>query len=111
MLSWPDAAALVSTRAADRFALGRRGRIRPGWIADLVLVDPDAVRDRATYEEPLALAEGIDDVLVAGVPVLAGGALTGRDARARHPALARHRGDRDHREHRDHGGTATTEGA
>jgi N-acyl-D-amino-acid deacylase len=35
------------------------------------------VRDRATYEEPLALAEGIDDVLVAGVPVLAGGALTG----------------------------------
>ena len=77
VLSWPDAAALVSTRAADRFALGRRGRIRPGWIADLVLVDPDAVRDRATYEEPLALAEGIDDVLVAGVPVLAGGALTG----------------------------------
>ncbi|MGW4928012.1 N-acyl-D-amino-acid deacylase family protein [Agromyces sp. NPDC004153] len=76
-LDWADAAALVSTRAADRFGLGLRGRIRAGWTADLVLVDPDRVRDRATYDEPLALAEGIDDVLVAGVPVLAGGALTG----------------------------------
>jgi len=76
-IGWAGAAALVSTRAADRFGLGRRGRIRPGWIADLVLVDPHRVRDRATYEQPTALAEGIDDVLVAGVPVLAGGALTG----------------------------------
>lgn len=77
VLDWPEVAALVSTRAADRFGLGRRGRIRPGWSADLVLVDPHRVRDRATYEAPLALAEGIDDVLVAGVPVLAGGRLTG----------------------------------
>ena len=76
-LDWADAAALVSTRAADRFALGLRGRSRPGWIADLVLVDAEHVRDRATYVEPLALAEGIEDVLVAGVPVLSGGALTG----------------------------------
>ncbi len=76
-LSWADAAALVTTRAADRFGLGRRGRIRPGWIADLVLVDPARVTDTATYAAPLGLAEGIDDVFVAGVPVLAGGALTG----------------------------------
>ncbi|MDQ0895266.1 N-acyl-D-amino-acid deacylase family protein [Agromyces ramosus] len=76
-LSWADAAALVSTRAADRFGLGRRGRVHTGWIADLALVDPGSVRDTATYEHPLALAEGIDDVFVAGVPVLAAGALTG----------------------------------
>ena len=76
-LDWSDAAALVSTRAADRFGLGLRGRIRAGWAADLVLVDPDRVRDHATYDEPLGLAEVIDDVVVAGVPVLAGAALTG----------------------------------
>jgi N-acyl-D-amino-acid deacylase len=76
-LGWADAAALVSARAADRFGLARRGRIRPGWIADLVLVDPGRVADTATYDAPLGLAEGIDDVVVAGVPVLAGGALTG----------------------------------
>jgi N-acyl-D-amino-acid deacylase len=42
-----------------------------------VLVDPERVLDRATYDAPLLLAEGIDDVLVGGVPVLAGGELTG----------------------------------
>ncbi|KQM82748.1 amidohydrolase family protein [Agromyces sp. Leaf222] len=77
VMNWADAAALVSTRAADRFGLGDRGRVRPGAVADLVLVDPARIADRATYEDPLALAEGIDDVLVAGVPVLAGGRLTG----------------------------------
>ncbi|ANJ26253.1 N-acyl-D-amino-acid deacylase family protein [Agromyces aureus] len=76
-MSWADAAALVSTRAADRFGLGARGRVRAGAVADLVLVDPARVADRATYDAPLHLAEGIDDVLVAGVPVLAGGLLTG----------------------------------
>ncbi|GAA1961846.1 N-acyl-D-amino-acid deacylase family protein [Agromyces allii] len=76
-IGWADAAALVSTRAVDRFGLGDRGRVRPGAVADLVLVDPARVADCATYDAPLALAEGIDDVLVAGVPVLAGGRLTG----------------------------------
>lgn len=71
------AAAFCSTRAVRRFGLGERGAVAEGAIADLVLVDPAAVRARASYEAPLELAEGIDDVLVAGVPVLAGGALTG----------------------------------
>ncbi|QAY74734.1 N-acyl-D-aspartate/D-glutamate deacylase [Agromyces protaetiae] len=71
-------AALVSTRAVDRFALGERGRVRVGEIADLVLADPGRVRDGATYDAPLGLGEGIDDVLVAGVRVLADGALTGK---------------------------------
>ncbi|WP_127792754.1 amidohydrolase family protein [Agromyces sp. LHK192] len=77
VLDWAQAAALCSTRAVDRFGLGERGRVRPGAIADLVLVDPARVRDRASYDEPLRLAEGIDDVLVGGVPVLAGGLVTG----------------------------------
>ncbi|UOQ89978.1 amidohydrolase family protein [Agromyces endophyticus] len=76
-MSWPDAAALVSARAAERFGLGDRGVVREGAIADLVLVDPSHVGPRAAYDAPLGLAEGIDDVFVAGVPVLAGGELTG----------------------------------
>ena len=76
-LDWPTAVQHLATSAADLFALGDRGRLRPGAIADIALVDPAAVREAATYEEPLALAEGIDDVLVAGTPVLAGGRLTG----------------------------------
>lgn len=76
-LEWPDASALVSARAARRFGLGDRGVIREGAIADLVLVDAERVGAGASYDAPLELATGVDDVFVAGVPVLAGGALTG----------------------------------
>lgn len=76
-LDWPAAVAHLATAAADRFHLGDRGRIRPGAIADLALVDPEHVREAASYDAPLALAEGIDDVIVGGRPVLRGGRLTG----------------------------------
>lgn len=75
-LDWPAAVRHLSTAPAERFRLGDRGRIRPGAIADIALVDPDAVRDAATYERPGLVAEGIDDVIVSGRPVLAGGRLT-----------------------------------
>ena len=74
--TWVDAAQHLSAGAVDRFGLGRRGVVAPGAVADLIVVDPDTVADRATYDEPLPEAVGIDDVLVAGVPVLAGGELT-----------------------------------
>lgn len=74
--SWADAVHHLSALPAERFALGRRGIIAVGAVADLVLVDPETVGDSATYENPRQLAVGIDDVLVAGVPVLAGGELT-----------------------------------
>jgi N-acyl-D-amino-acid deacylase len=76
-LDWPTAIAHLATAPADRFHLGDRGRIRPGAIADIALVDPARVQDAATYASPLQLAEGIDDVLVGGRPVLADGRLTG----------------------------------
>lgn len=76
-LTWPEAIEHLSTRAVQRFHLGERGRILPGHIADIALVDEDAVRATATYDDPTALAVGVDDVLVAGRPVLSGGQLTG----------------------------------
>ncbi|MCD5347927.1 amidohydrolase family protein [Agromyces sp. S2-1-8] len=76
-LGWADASALVSTRAVRRFGLGDRGVVREGAIADLALVDPDRVGAGASYAAPLEFADGIDDVFVAGVPVLADGVLTG----------------------------------
>lgn len=74
--SWADAQDHLSTAAARRFGFTDRGELAPGMVADVVLVDPDRVHDEATYERPRLLATGIDDVLVAGVPVLAGGQLT-----------------------------------
>jgi N-acyl-D-amino-acid deacylase len=86
--SWPDAVSHLSTAPVARFGLGRRGRLAAGWIADLIVVDPRTVADTATYEKPLGEAVGIDDVLVAGELVLAGGDLVecapGRGLRREH---------------------------
>lgn len=76
-LDWAGAARHYATGPADRLGLRRRGRIGVGAVADLIVVDPDAVRSTATYEVPRSLAEGVDDVLVNGVPVLRHGQLTG----------------------------------
>ncbi|GAA4750300.1 amidohydrolase family protein [Nocardioides endophyticus] len=77
----PDAAARhLSGRAALRFGLAGRGVLAPGSAADIAVVDLAQVRDRATYEDPRALATGIDTVLVNGAVVLHEGRLTGRRA-------------------------------
>jgi N-acyl-D-amino-acid deacylase len=90
--TWEQAAMHMAGRAADRFRLADRGRLALGRAADLVVVDPDTVADRATYERPRTPADGIDHVLVNGVLVLEGGALTPAAAhsppgRALRPAL------------------------
>jgi N-acyl-D-amino-acid deacylase len=52
---------------AQVFGLEGRGRLAEGNFADLVVFDPETVIDRATYEEPKRLSEGIEMVLVNGV--------------------------------------------
>ncbi|MGV8920895.1 MAG: N-acyl-D-amino-acid deacylase family protein [Pseudomonas sp.] len=52
---------------AARFALHQRGEIREGYWADLVLFDPQRVRDVADFKNPQQAAEGIDGVWVNGV--------------------------------------------
>jgi N-acyl-D-aspartate/D-glutamate deacylase len=54
---------------------GRVGQIRTGLPADLVLFDPNAVADRATYEHPRETPAGIEGVWVGGRRMVAGGRL------------------------------------
>lgn len=56
----------MSFLPAERFGLSDRGRITEGAWADLVLFDPARVTDRASFERPHALPEGIEAVLVEG---------------------------------------------
>jgi N-acyl-D-amino-acid deacylase len=77
LLGWADAAAHLSANAVEWYRLGARGRVAIGAVADLIVVDPEQVAACSTYEKPMQLAVGIDDVLVAGVPVLRRGELTG----------------------------------
>ncbi|MGX2992800.1 N-acyl-D-amino-acid deacylase family protein [Streptomyces sp. JNUCC 64] len=62
---------------AARFRLAGRGTVTGGAHADLVVLDPAAVRDRATFERPLSRPEGVDTVLVAGRIAVRDGVPTG----------------------------------
>lgn len=66
----------MTSLPASVFGITDRGVIRPGAYADLVIFDPAAVRDAATYAQPQQLAEGVSDVLVNGVPVRLDGQFT-----------------------------------
>jgi len=59
----------MSTQAAETFGLEDRGVIAPGYAADLVILDPASIEDKATYDSPLEPPEGIDYVIVNGVIV------------------------------------------
>jgi N-acyl-D-amino-acid deacylase len=51
---------------ARTIGLRGRGRIDLGFVADLVVFDPATAGDRATWQDPAALAAGIEDVLIGG---------------------------------------------
>jgi N-acyl-D-amino-acid deacylase len=77
LLTLEDAVHRMTGLAAREYGLSERGLVRPGYHADLVIFDPKTVADRATFEDPIQPAAGIETVLVAGVPVWEGGAATG----------------------------------
>lgn len=73
VLSLEEAVCRMSGLTASRVKLRERGRIAEGCWADLVVFDPLAVADRATYEEPHRYPEGIDAVVVNGAVQLEAG--------------------------------------
>jgi N-acyl-D-amino-acid deacylase len=76
-LSLPEAIRKFSALPAQRMRLADRGVLKEGLWADVVVFDPAKVRDLATYEDPNRLSEGMEYVLVNGVPVVDQGRLTG----------------------------------
>ena len=80
MLSLRDFIERSTSLPADTFRLSDRGRLRPGAFADILVFDPEAFAERATYEAPTLLAAGVRTVLVNGVVAVDNGALTGAAA-------------------------------
>ncbi|HLZ41823.1 MAG TPA: D-aminoacylase [Candidatus Sulfotelmatobacter sp.] len=76
-LTLEDAIRKFSALPAQRMRLTDRGVLKAGMWADVVIFDPATVRDRATFDNPNQLSEGMDYVLVNGVPVIEGGKMTG----------------------------------
>ena len=76
-LTLEDAIRKFSALPAQRLRLVDRGLIKAGMWADVVIFDPATVRDLATFENPNQLSEGMEYVLVNGVPVVDQGKMTG----------------------------------
>lgn len=67
----------LTSLPAENLKLDRRGRLKPGYFADVVVFDPDTIQDHATYENPHQYATGVVHVFVNGVQVLKDGEHTG----------------------------------
>ena len=76
-LTLEEAIRKFSALPAQRMRLTDRGVLKAGMWADVVIFDPATVRDVATFENPNRLSEGMQYVLVNGVPVIDEGKMTG----------------------------------
>jgi N-acyl-D-amino-acid deacylase len=77
VLTLEDAIRKFSALPAQRLRLVDRGLLKAGMWADVVIFDPTTVRDLATFENPNQLSEGMEYVLVNGVPVVDQSKMTG----------------------------------
>ncbi len=77
LISLPEAIRRLSGLPAANLGLDGRGRLAPGYFADVVVFDPKTITDHATFEKPHQLATGVQHVLVNGVLVLTDGRHTG----------------------------------
>ncbi|HET9211144.1 MAG TPA: D-aminoacylase [Thermoanaerobaculia bacterium] len=76
-LTLPEAIRKFTALPAQRMRLTDRGVLKRGMWADVVVFDPATIHDVATFENPNQLSEGMEYVLVNGVPVIDGGKMTG----------------------------------
>src|SRR5277367_4508966 len=75
-LTLPDAIRKFSALPASHLRLADRGVIKTGMWADIVIFNSDTITDVATFEKPNQLSQGMQYVLVNGVPVIEHGSMT-----------------------------------
>jgi N-acyl-D-amino-acid deacylase len=80
LVSLPEGVRRLTGLPASRLGLTRRGVLRPGAIADITIFDPEAIIDRATFDEPKQYSVGVRHVVVNGAVALEDGELTGTRA-------------------------------
>jgi dihydroorotase/N-acyl-D-amino-acid deacylase len=77
LLTLPEAIRKFSSLPAERMGFTDRGVLKAGMWADVVVFDPAAIHDVATFENPNQYSQGMEFVLVNGVPVISDGKMTG----------------------------------
>jgi N-acyl-D-aspartate/D-glutamate deacylase len=77
VLSWEEAIRKGTSAVANRLSIRDRGTLRPGAYADVIVINPETVIDKATYEKPHQLSVGIEQVFVNGTAVVSDSKHTG----------------------------------
>ncbi|MGH7658837.1 MAG: amidohydrolase family protein, partial [Gemmatimonadales bacterium] len=77
ILPLEEAIRRLTNLPATNLSLEKRGSLKPGYFADVVVFDPETITDHATFAEPHQLAIGVRDVFVNGTQVLRDGTHTG----------------------------------
>ncbi len=77
IMTLQEAVRRMTSLPASNLKLNKRGILKVGNYADVVVFDPAEVRDKATFDQPHQYAEGMDHVFVNGVQVLDSGTHTG----------------------------------
>jgi len=77
IISLSEAVRRLTSLPASNLSLKNRGRLAPGFFADIVVFDPATISDHATYDNPAQLATGVEQVLVNGRFALRDGSPTG----------------------------------
>ncbi|NBC28150.1 MAG: amidohydrolase family protein [Bacteroidetes bacterium] len=77
VISLEEAVRKLTSLPAENLRLEKRGALKVGHFADVVVFDPETIQDNATFEEPHQLASGVRHVWVNGGQVLKNGTHTG----------------------------------
>ena len=78
VISLEEAIRRLTGLPATNLGLDRRGALKAGYFADVVIFDPKTIADKATFEKPHQFAVGVRDVFVNGVQMLKDGEHTGK---------------------------------
>lgn len=73
LLDLPEAVRRCTSLPAEFFGIGKRGLVKEGCYADLLVMDPGAFRTEASFRDPERFPTGLDTVIINGTPVVEGG--------------------------------------
>jgi N-acyl-D-amino-acid deacylase len=77
VISIEEAVRKLTSLPADNLRIKKRGMLKSGYYADLVIFDPDRITDNATFEAPQTYSTGMFHVFVNGIQVIKDGEHTG----------------------------------
>jgi N-acyl-D-amino-acid deacylase len=77
LLTVTEAIRKMTSLPATNLGIAKRGLLKPGYFADVVVFDPQTMQDHATFEKPMQYATGVSEVWVNGVAVIRDGEHTG----------------------------------